>query len=67
MKIVAMYKNELVRAAGVSAKDFRKWLAIPKHQDALRKLGVSPTAHKLPPIAVQYIIDNYGISLERGE
>ena len=64
MKIVAMYKNELIRAAGASEKDFRKWLNIPQHKKALAALGVKPTAHKLPPKAVQYIVEHYGINLE---
>lgn len=55
-----MYKSEIVRNfPGMTEHDFRKWLQIPKHRQALLNMGVRPTAHKLPVKAVQYIIDNY--------
>ena len=55
-----MYKSEIVRSVpGLSIDDFRKWMKIPKHKQALLELGVKPTTHKIPPKAVQYIFENY--------
>ena len=56
------YKKELTHAAGVSSDCLRIFLAQPEHREALRKMGVKPTAHLLPPIAAQYVIDHYIIA-----
>lgn len=57
----AMYKYELAEAAGVSRDTFRRWLA-----DNSRKLshfGVKKRSQMLPPRAVQWICNQYGIDL----
>lgn len=55
-----MYKSEIVQSVpGLSMSDFRKWMKIPKHKQALLELGVKSTTHKIPPKAVQYIFENY--------
>ena len=63
MIIKSMYKYELARAADASMDDFRKWLQMPAQVEAFKRMGIPPTAHKLPPIAVKYCIENYGIDL----
>ena len=53
------YKFELANAAGVSDRTFRRWLN--KNRDKLASFGVTPTAKMLPPKAVQWVCDEYGI------
>lgn len=61
----SLYKKEIIQLCpGLSENDFREWLKIPQHKEALLEMGVKPSAHKLPPRAVQYVIEHYGISLE---
>ena len=55
----AMLKSEIARAAGVSHTTFWQWLR--PHRDRLARLGVSPTAHLLPPSAVRYICEFFCI------
>lgn len=59
-----MYKYELQQASGASVDDFKKFLQDPVHRKALEAMGVKKTAHKLPPKAVAYIVENYGIDLK---
>lgn len=63
MRLRPMYKYELAEAAGATMDDFRKWLQMPAHIEAFNRMGIKPSAHKLPPIAVKYCCDNYGIDL----
>lgn len=56
------FKSELARAAGVSTRTFRRWLA--KNESVLTEMGVSPRTQLLPPIAVEWICRQYGIDLE---
>lgn len=58
----AMTKSELAAAAGVSPRTLQRWLA--EHRDELATMGVKPTAHLLPPIAVRYVVDQYGIDVD---
>lgn len=58
----AMYKNELARAAGVSADTFRRW-TIASRAD-LERLGVSTTTKLLNPAAVRYLCDKFVIDLD---
>lgn len=55
-------KVELARAAGVSPRTFCRWLS--RHKEELERMGVSPKAHIVPPIAVKYICEEYGIDPE---
>ena len=54
-----MYKNELADAAGVSMNTLRRWLN--KNRDRLAHFGVSPRSQMLPPRAVKWVCDEYGI------
>lgn len=56
-----MYKSELARMAGVSDRTFSRYLF--NRRQILIEMGVSPHTHLLPPNAVKYISDDYGIDL----
>lgn len=56
-----MLKSELAAKAGVSPSTFKRWLH--RHQKELYSLGVSPNAKLIPPNAVRYICEMYGIDL----
>lgn len=60
-KYKAMYKYELAYAAGVSTRTFTRWLSM--HTAQLRKLGVTPNTHLLPPSAVKYLCETFVIEL----
>ena len=53
------YKYELAEAAGVSYTTFYRWLS--GQRDTLASFGVKPTAKMLPPRAVAWICQQYGI------
>lgn len=57
----AMYKSELARLAGVSPRTFQRYMV--SRQKVLATMGVSLHAHLLPPQAVKYICDDYGIEI----
>ena len=57
----AMSKSQLAAAAGVSIKTFQRWLV--RHSEELAILGVRPRDKLLPPVAVRYIAEQYGIDL----
>ena len=57
----AMYKYELAEAAGVSANTFRRWLN--ENSNKLARFGVKRRSQMLPPKAVQWICNQYGIDL----
>ena len=57
----SMTKSELAQAAGVSMKTLQRWLS--RHSDELAILGVRPRDKLLPPVAVRYIAEQYGIDL----
>ena len=63
MTLRPMYKYELAQAAGASIDDFRKWLQMPAQVEAFKQMNIPPTAHKLPPKAVAYCCEHYGIEL----
>lgn len=56
-----MNKSELARLAGVSLSTFSRYLKTRCH--VLAKMGVSPYAQKLPPSAVKYLAEDYGIDI----
>ena len=60
-----MYKYELQLASGASEKDFQKFIQDPVHRQKLLELGNKPTAHKLNPKGVEYVVDNYGIDADK--
>ena len=53
------YKYELAAAAGVSDRTFRRWMNM--HQNELKILGVTKHSHLIPPKAVKWICQEYGI------
>lgn len=58
----AYYKSELAMMAGVSTQTLYRWLK--RNRDVLIGMGVNPKAKLLPPIAVKYICDNFGITID---
>ena len=58
----SMTKSELAQAAGVSMKTLQRWLS--RHSEELAILGVRPRDKLLPPVAVRYIAEQYGIDLQ---
>ena len=57
----SMSKAQLADAAGVSMKTLQRWLS--RHSDELAMLGVRPRDKVLPPVAVRYVAEQYGIDL----
>ena len=57
----SMSKAQLADAAGVSMKTLQRWLS--RHSDELAILGVRPRDKVLPPVAVRYVAEQYGIDL----
>ena len=57
----SMTKAQLADAAGVSMKTLQRWLS--RHSDELAMLGVRPRDKVLPPVAVRYVAEQYGIDL----
>lgn len=53
------YKYELADAAGVSRRTFQRWLS--SNKDKLMELGAAPRKQLLPPKAVKWVCDEYGI------
>jgi predicted DNA-binding transcriptional regulator AlpA len=54
-----MYKSDLADAAGVSRTTFWRWLK--ENNSHLAKYGVKPRSKMLPPRAVKWVCDEYGI------
>ena len=59
--MIAMTKAQLAMAAGVSVKTLQRWLS--RHSDELAMLGVRPRDKLLPPVAVKYVAEQFGIDL----
>ena len=59
--MTAMTKAQLGMAAGVSVKTLQRWLS--RHREERKKLGVRPRDKLLPPVAVRYVAEQYGIDL----
>ena len=57
----SMTKAQLADAAGVSMKTLQRWLS--RHSDELAMLGIRPRDKVLPPVAVRYVAEQYGIDL----
>ena len=53
------YKYELADAAGVSTRTFGRWLR--QQSEMFCQWGITPRTQLLPPIAVQWICNAYGI------
>ena len=65
MNFQPMYKYELQLASGASQDDFKKFLRDPLHRQELIRLGNKPTAHKLNPKGVAYVVEAYGIDPDK--
>ena len=59
--MTSTYKFELANAAGVSNNTFRRWLS--EQRSKLAELGAKPRGQLLPPKAVAWICQQYGIDL----
>lgn len=55
-------KSQLAAMADVSVTTFRRWMK--HHEEALDQMGVARNARLLPPIAVKYLCDKFGIVIE---
>ncbi len=55
----SMYKCELAMAAGVNYRTFQRWLS--RNREQLEALGAKPRGQILPPKAVKWVCDEYGI------
>lgn len=58
----AYLKSDLAYLAGVSDATFRRWLK--RHDEELSRLGVGKKTKLLPPIAVEWICQQYGIVIK---
>ncbi len=56
-------KSELAKAAGVSARTFRRWLATPYMRERLKPFGLKKQQHILPPEVVEIIVNHYVIDI----
>lgn len=56
-----MLKSELAERAGVSLSTLGRWLK--RHTEELEQMGVTPRSKVLPPIAVRYVCERYGIDI----
>jgi len=57
----AMYKQELADAAGVSVRTLMNWCQ--PFSDELARMGLKPTAKKLPPHIVDYLAEKFCIDV----
>ena len=55
----SMYKSDLADAAGVCRTTFWRWLK--ENNSHLEQFGVKPKSKMLPPRAVKWVCDEYGI------
>ena len=60
----AMTKSELAKAAGVSGRTFRRWLAEPYMREKLAPFGLLKQQHILPPEVVKIICEHYVIEVK---
>ena len=57
-----MYKSKLAKKAEVSPRTFSRWLKL--HRVELEQMGVPANARLLPPHAVKFVCEEYGIILD---
>ena len=62
---IAMTKEELAFAAGITKRTLYAWMRTDKVRAMLDELGVKRTAKLLPPSVVAYICEQYGISIKK--
>ena len=56
------YKSELAMMAGVSVPTFQRWMR--RHVEKLESMGVSHKAKLLPPKAVKFVCEEFGITID---
>ena len=56
-------KSELAKAAGVSERTLRRWLAEPYMRKKLRRFKLKHRLHILPAEAVKIICEHYVIDI----
>lgn len=56
----ARTKAEIAREYNIDRRTLYNWLQHPKHKAALEAMGLRPSSHLFPPIAVQYIYEHFG-------
>ena len=61
----SMLKSKLAEKADVSNRTFSRWLR--QHHPQLQQMGVAPNARLLPPHAVKYVCEEYGIILDENQ
>ena len=57
-------KSELAKAAGVSERTFRRWLAEPYMRRRLRPFHLKKQQINLPPEVVKIICEHYVIEID---
>ena len=57
-------KSELAKAAGVSERTLRRWLAEPYMRERLKPFGLKKQQHILPPEVVEIITEHYVIEVD---
>lgn len=55
-------KSQLAAMADVSVNTLRRWMH--RYDDEFARMGVTRNTKLLPPIAVKFICDRYGIDVE---
>ena len=60
----AMTKSELAKAAGVCSDTLRNWLKDPYIRQQLAPLKLKKQQKKLPPRAVQIIVEHFVIEVK---
>ena len=61
--MITMTRKQLAAYAGVDVRTLRSW--IKPHRRLLIKMGMPKGKGALPPIVVEWIIKNYGISIDK--
>jgi len=62
MSTKSKLKSEIAAMAGVSLSTLGRWLKT--ESETLEKMGVHQYTKVVPPKAVQYICDKYGIDID---
>ena len=62
---IAMTKQELADAAGISVRTLYNWMKRYPACVELREMGISSSTRLLSPRAVEYLCSQYGITLKK--
>ena len=61
--MITMTRKQLAAYAGVDPRTLKNWINC--HRKKLIKMGMPEGKGALPPIVVEWIIKNYGISIDK--